>query len=103
MLLQSHQKRRLLQHPFLFSVPSAYSISIQGRMNAKQFANNLYIGMGAWRGSDFTSGHVLSLGLAQSPVHAVNVNEVKRDAISCNRNSRVKLFKEFNGCSSTRI
>lgn len=59
--------------------------------------------MGAWRGSVFTSGHVLSLELAQSPVRAVNVNEVQRDAISCNRNTRVKLFKEFNGCSSTGI
>lgn len=49
--------------------------------------------MGAWRGSVFTSGHVLSLELAKPPVHAVNVNGVKQDAISCNRNLRVKLFK----------
>lgn len=59
--------------------------------------------MGAWRGSVFTSGHVLSLELAKPPVHAVNVNGVKQDAISCNRNLRVKLFKEFNRCSSAAI
>lgn len=49
--------------------------------------------MGAWRGSDFTSGHVLSLGLAQSPVHAVNVNEVKRDAISCTEIQELNSLK----------
>lgn len=34
--------------------------------------------MGAWRGSVFTSGHVLSLELEKSPVHMVKENEVSR-------------------------
>lgn len=34
--------------------------------------------MGAWRGSVFTSGHVLVLKLGKPPVHVVKENEANR-------------------------
>lgn len=41
--------------------------------------------MGAWRGSVFRSGHVLSLELGKPPVHVVNENKIKQVAILRNR------------------
>lgn len=43
--------------------------------------------MGAWRGSVFTSGHVLSLGLGNS-IHGQG-EQSKQDAILCTRSLRV--------------